>query len=602
MHKMALALVSVAVLACGGAGTTQQTAPIRIAPAGSTEASGKLVHEAPDSRYSCHDESKPEYYGQRVGDPEFRDTAVVRLSQFWEDALIRADKDREDPRVQALLDVFVEPMTHAYIEGGDIDPDTRLRMIQLLADTRDPRAKPAWVATLAAYPSEGTKRAMRPVLRGIVASGCRNRAIADALIRAFVELEAGSPRGALTYRDFKEAMVAVSSPTWERTLIDRLRHPMMKITTKDRGNDAKIEKYRNEQFWQVVSAEVLGNIRSKAAVRPLFIALLDPNKADVAATAIMALVKIGPDANPFLLRALRGGNHALEKRAAIIAGDPRKGRARVVRSTALVLGTMGRKDGGAALLQTLQHGSHDALTRVIVAREIAKCPPSKAGLRALVREYESASPTLVIPPGHIAKVALAEHLARIGDASILPRLIRHVDGLPPGRSRDESRRMVAHTLIKLMHQQQVRTVEAAFRRWAPRFDQWKLEKEAFADAKDVLRACGKRVDCYLDKAAAPDTQDKRHQFVGIKSAYMIGMLGTDATRAKIVELLPHVTNAAILFTLGQALDRLAPDGDREAARAIFAMHQEAKASGNRSFLAGLVPLRQIAFRLEARAR
>ena len=61
----------------------------------------------------CEDESKPEYYIKRLKDPAVRPAAVKRLIQFFEDAMTRADKNRDDPNVKALLDKIVPPLAES---------------------------------------------------------------------------------------------------------------------------------------------------------------------------------------------------------------------------------------------------------------------------------------------------------------------------------------------------------------------------------------------------------------------------------------------------------------------------------------------------------
>src|SRR5690606_19424180 len=87
----------------------------------------------------CADENKPETWVKRLDDPVRRPAAVKRLVQFFNDAMTRANKDRENPRVKELLDKTVEPLTKVY-ESGNLDERTRIELLQHLADTRDPRA------------------------------------------------------------------------------------------------------------------------------------------------------------------------------------------------------------------------------------------------------------------------------------------------------------------------------------------------------------------------------------------------------------------------------------------------------------------------------
>ena len=43
----------------------------------------------------CEDENQPEYYTKRLDDPALRPQSIKRLVQFFEDAMTRADKNRD---------------------------------------------------------------------------------------------------------------------------------------------------------------------------------------------------------------------------------------------------------------------------------------------------------------------------------------------------------------------------------------------------------------------------------------------------------------------------------------------------------------------------
>ena len=62
-----------------------------------------------------------------------------------------------------------------------------------------------------------------------------------------------------------------------------------------------------------------------------------------------------------------------------------------------------------------------------------------------------------------------------------------------------------------------------------------FEKE-FKIAKDVATTCGDKLDCYLDKLGDPASQKEETQFQGIKSAYMIGVLGKPEARAAMTAI------------------------------------------------------------------
>src|SRR5262245_43567309 len=92
----------------------------------------------------CKDESQPEYWVDKLEDPSWRPRAIKRLEQFFEDTVTRANKDVQNPDVQALLNKIVDPLTKSYVDHyGDLDTKTRVSLIKLLAAFRDKRTEPA---------------------------------------------------------------------------------------------------------------------------------------------------------------------------------------------------------------------------------------------------------------------------------------------------------------------------------------------------------------------------------------------------------------------------------------------------------------------------
>lgn len=550
----------------------------------------------------CEDESKPEYFIKRLDDPAMRPQAVKRLVLFFEDAMTRADKDRTQPHVKELLDKIVPPLTKTYMEGETIDDRTKAEIIKLLADTRDERAKPAWIKALKDYKPNVTESDVRSAAKVIAETGVKDPEAMDAMIGVFIKFEAGSPKGSLIYMDFRNAMVEVSSPSWKPQLLERLNRPMEKLEQSDRTNEDKVTDYRNEQFWQVTAAEILGNIKATDAIKPLFKTVVDPNKADIAATAIVAMVKMGKDSMNTLIDALLDKDADIKEFAKAKIKNEKDANISVVRSAALVIGTIGRLDGVEPLTLALDKADkNDHVTRAIIAREMTKCPVTPQSIKTVVGVYESMPPSAVIPPGHVAVAVLAESLAQFYDPSVVDVLINRVDNYKGEQEdRDVLRDTALPTMIKLMRKDQISLVEGAIKKWAPKPEEAKLEKEALEKAKAVLNACGDKTECYLAKLEEAAVQEKGEQFQGIKSAYMLGILGSDKTRMEIVKRFPNIKNAAIKFTSGQALDFLAPKGDQAAADEIGKQLEANVAKGDHNLIAGDAPLRQIRFRLLAR--
>src|SRR5678815_3581769 len=91
-----------------------------------------------------------------------------------------------------------------------------------------------------------------------------------------------------SYRDVHDAMMDIADPGWESQLVQMLNHPI--------GDKKDTQALRDEVYWQITSAELLGSLKAANAVKPLIKTVLSPAKADIALTSINALIKIGKPA------------------------------------------------------------------------------------------------------------------------------------------------------------------------------------------------------------------------------------------------------------------------------------------------------------------
>ena len=547
----------------------------------------------------CEDENQPEYWTKRLNDPQTRPAALKRLVQFFEDAMTRADKNRDAPNVKALLEKILPPLTKIYMEATPEDR-TKGEVLKLLADTRDVRAKDAWIKAIKDYQPNVSEPEIRSAAQAIAETKVNDPAAMDAIIAAFVKLTASSTKGQLIYVDFKTAMVTIATglnPNWKPQLIERLNRPMEMISQADKGtNDDKIAAYQNEQFWQTTSAELLGILKANDAVKTLFKTVLDPNKADIAATAIMAMVKIGKESMNVLVDSLLGKDNEINQFARGFgkkdANGQKEADATVIRSAALVVGTIGRSDGVPALLTAIGKADpKDFITRAILARELAKCPATAESTKVFIDLMVSTPPSAVIPPGSPAVQTLIESIAALYDSSVVDVLIKMGNDVK-GEQDDKQlvRDAALGTIIKVMRKDQLPAVEKAIADWAPKENDSKLEKEAFKKAKGLLDACGDKVECYLAKIEEASVQEKDQQFVGIKAAYMLGILGNDATRMEITKRLQNIKNSAIKFSAVQAVDHLTPAVYKAVVDEMMRIIDSNVAKGDRNMISGDAPV------------
>jgi len=548
--------------------------------AGLTVATGAIV--------GCGgDENDPQTHVKRLSDASTRVPAVSRLVQFFEDAMTKDNKDRNGPNVKPVLDKIVEPLSQLCV-AGDLDEKTQAKVVKFLSDARDPRGAPCLIKTLKDYKPENTEEDVRAAARGVAAMKAKDAA--GPLFDAFSKLRPSKPKGSLIYRDVNEAIVELSDPSWESQCIT--------MTGKPIADKKDINTYKDETYWQVTCAQVLGNLKSEKAVPNLIKIVLAPIKADVAATAINGLIKIGKPAIAPTVSLLKGENADLMEYAKletlkVSAGPdgkvPEAAQKEAAKSyfspAAVILGSIGRADAVAPMIEAI--AKTDDAGKVIIARELLKLPITPDSLKAVQQVFEKTSLTLTIPPGLGGRGALLDQLGYTFDSSLVPWVVK--DALSQkGEDADleEARGNAFVLALKLAKPDQIADIDKLgdLKASGGSTIGKGYEKEAKA-AKDLLKECGDKLDCYTGKLVDPNVHVGDKQFIGIKAAYMVGILGTDAIKPKLLEMIPKVTGGAARFVVVQAIDHFSPKGDAAAGEKLLGMLAEAEAQKNASKVA-----------------
>lgn len=540
----------------------------------------------------CADENQPETWVKRLDDPVTRPAAIKRLMQFFEDAMTRSNKNREDANVKALLDKIVEPLTKTYV-GGNLDDRTRIELIKFLADTRDARAKTAWFKACTDFgagkgATEDDVRWSAPAIGALkLADG------AQPLADAFVKLQAGTQKGSQAYKNLSDAMLQVKSPSWKAMLLERINRPMERVVPG--ATPDKVTAFQNEQFWQITAAQLLGELKETDAVKPLFKVVLNPQKADVAATASAAIMKIGKPAVPVLIDAMLGKDKEVVDAAAAASGGNAEEAKAYVRTAAVVLGALGSGDATLPMLQALGAADSD-VNRAVLARELTKLPTTADAQKAFQAAFDKLGPSVMIPPAQNAKASLMEEASHFYDSELVPWVVKEVNG---AKGADDEKGLVQTagllTSIKLMNKGQIGDVQKAVDKFGTQ-----IEKDAFKLASEVLNACGDQFACYLSKVQEPAAQAQKTQFTGIKAGYMLGILGNAGSAQQIIAAMPKVKNASVRFVIASALDHLVQKDATPVADALQKMVDEDKAKGDAETIRADEAVKQVVYRLRAR--
>lgn len=566
---------------------------------------------AAGSLVGCADENDPATHVKKLSDTATRPQAVGRLIQFFEDAMSRDKGDRKGPTVTPLLETIIGPLNETCLTG-DLDDRTNAKLVKFISDARDPRGGDCLIKALKDFKPERkeTEEAVRWAARAV--GPMKLKTAAAPLIDVFIKLRVSKlKQEPELYRDVSDAMVELADPSWEAQLIDRLNHPIA-----DRKD---VPTLRDEIYWQTTSALILGIIKSNAAVKPLIKIVLSPSKADIGTTAVNALIKIGkPVVAPAIallrsedkelveyskgenLKANAGPDGKVPDAAAKAAEKAHVGAA------AIILSMLGREDGSAALLDTMDKG--DDLARAIIARELPKLPTTPDTIKAFEAAYEKTPTSLSIPPSSGARESMIEASSNFFDASIVPWIVKTaVDLKGEADTVDPIRASSFQTVLKIMKADQVPEAEKLFNIKADGPDGkpstlGKAYEKEYKITTDMLKACGDKVDCYFGKLVEPASQEEKTQFQGIKALYMIGVLGGPEVRQKLIDTLPKLSNAALRYISGQIIDHHSPKGDAALAAALQKIVDDGEASKDPLKIQGNSSFKTVIYRLNARAQ
>ena len=555
------------------------------------------------SATGCKDESQPEYWVDKLNEPTWRARAVNRFEQFFEDSLTRANKNLKAPEVQELINKSVEPLTKAYVEGGDqLDPKSRVALIKLLSGYRDKRADPAFKKAFEDFAkSPKTNKDDTDIKWAAIAVGdMKEEALAQPMLEAFLKLRANTMLGGVVYKDYNAAMLQMPNKAWAGPLMQKLEAEVSRPGPQQKKDKDAIEEYMDQQFWQTTAASLLGKIGDPAAVEPLMKVILDPAKIDFQATAMVALIQLGKPATERAIKLLKGQDEKLEsyclRRIKDTGGDP-KGKP-CVQSAAVILGSIGRADAVGPMIEVLK-SDVDESTKALIARELPKLPSSPESIAAFKSVYESLGLGAQIPPGQPALESLTEAAGQFFDPSLIDWLIKRADTIKAGADEKDAKQglqqAITVTAIKLAKPDQLATVKRAVASYGT-----SLEKDLLAQAEGLLKACEDRAACYVEAITKRESQDRKTQFTGIKAGYMAAIYGSEQTRDEIVSKLESIDNAAVRYVSSMAIDRLSPKGSKSAVDKMGAIIDKNAKSPDRDKAAGDAPLKQVMYRLSAR--
>ena len=538
---------------------------------------------------ACSDENDPQTWVKRLDDPAQRPAAIKRLSQFFDDAMTKANKDREDPAVKGLLDTIVAPMTNQYT-SGTLDEKTRKDLIKFLADTRDPRAAPAFAKAFNEYEpgknDEDVKFASQAV-RGMANAGkLSDQTLIDAVWNCFSKFQVTKAKSINLVQDLHDAVLAVKSPSYGPKAVEKLSAPV----------DPKIQEQVVDQlqFWQKTATQIVGILKFTGGIKPIVTNIMIPAKSALRSTGTTALMRMPKESEPVLIAAMKGTDPELAK---LQSGWDNKSYIPVVADS---LSWLSRPAGRDAVLDALASADNDE-NRTVLAQSLVHFPPETKLVRAFLDAYNRipTTATIALLQGANARGALTQASALFYDPGQTDWLVREINSAK-GEAADEMQLFALDAAIKLMTSSQMGEVRATVdKEGTPR------EKDMYKLASGVLQKCGQDASCYVKVLDDPIPSSPPTAAEGaVKAAWMSVVYGKGKSDvlAQLVDHVDKVKQSGARLAVVEAIDALAPKGDVASADKLDKVVEADAATGNQDLLLADDAVVKVALRLRARAQ
>lgn len=531
---------------------------------------------------ACADENDPKTWVKRLDDPAQRAPAIKRLDEMFNAAMGSSGNNREDPKVKAVVDDSVEALAKTYVAGG-LDEKTRKDLIKLIADMGDPRGGPAFAKAFKDYEpgknDDDVKFAAQGTSRLATAKKLTDQQLIDALWDCFAKFKPSQAKSINLVKDLQSAIKTVKSPSWGPKAVALLSAPV---------NDPKnpSEAMDQIQFWQLTAVQLIGDTNFTPGVGPLVKVLMTPTKKDLIFPVRLALHKMPKQAEPELIKALKGEGE-YEKLA---QAYPEKAYVPLV---AEPLAYISRPDGLAAILNALASADNDQ-NRVALATYLTYYPTDPKNVKAFTDAYAKVAPNAAIAMmgGSNGHAILAGTAANFFDPSLTDWLLKEV-AAAKGEAADAMPASAFPAAIKLMTTDQEKAVGDAVNKIPGQA----IEKDMFKSAAAVLDKCKKDVGCYLGVLDTPVPSSPPAAKTGhVKAVWMAVELHGPDTKAKLLEKVEKIKDGSVRFALLEGIDNLSPQGDAAAADKLEKLVDTDRAAG----VPGVDEMYRIALKLRSR--
>jgi hypothetical protein len=314
---------------------------------------------------------------------------------------------------------------------------------------------------------------------------------------------------------------------------------------------------------------------------------MSPGKKDLTFPVRLALHKMPKEAEPELIKALKGEGDYTK----LAEAYPEKAYVPLI---AEPLAYISRPTGLAAILEALNAAANDQ-NRTMLATYLTYFPTDAKNVKAYTDAYAKVAPNAAIPlmGGANGHAILAGTAANFFDPSLTEWILKEV-AAAKGEAADSMPVSALPAAMKLMNVEQAKAVNDAINKIPGQA----IEKDMYKSASAVLDKCKKDQACYLGVLDTPVPSAPPAAKMGhVKAVWMAVELHTPDTKGKLLERVEKVKDGSVRLALLEGIDTLSPQGDAAAADKLEKLVETDRAAGN---AAGTDEMYRIALKLRSR--
>lgn len=502
----------------------------------------------------CHaDENDPKGQAAELADPVRRQHAVERLQSIFGQRLVEAKGDRNAAVLKEFNDVTHEALTKTFLEHPE-DSQNGLRILQLMAEMRDPRTIEALLKALEwqAEISEDHAVSAGVTLTTIDVPADKKGTVIEKIGAALTRVEGNRGADNRMRKSFIEVL---------GKLKDKRTTPIL--------TEVALRQSESQNFlFNILATQQLEATADPEAVtamvKGLYMFDLTNPQMRMNEAAESVLVAIGKPALQPLLDTLAGKNEdanklvelsieSFRRKDAQLAGTMSKPNL-VAHEAVSALGRLGVCDALDPIIKETESTNADRRANGAIALVKLSCPASATPriVEALAKVYEASDkqvrPQLLVAMRHLYSPEVMPHLLTVATTT--------EEEFPPAQMYG----FVSYALLaNKSESQKVKPV-------LEKEEAIKAQIAPFAAVIKAAEECDKGVDCWVGKLTDSD------KYVLQKAASMLALLGSgdEKAMAGLVNLLGHddleVRNEAL-----SAIDHLAVKGSQLAVDKISAL-------------------------------